>query len=354
MNITERMAHFHVPGAAVAAVTDGTVAWARGFGTLLAGAERPVDGDSIFHACSMSKMVTALTVLRLAQAGALSLDTDVNRLLTSWRFPDLPGARPTTLADLLAHQGGLTDVEGSFGPVSDGDRPPSSLELLTGVTPYHPAAVAPLAAPGTQWEYSDAGYVVISQAVSDATGQAVTDHARRLVFEPLGLRHTFFWPAGAPLPPGVDEAAVAVGHGNHGEVIDQPRAAYPNPEGAGLWTSAADLARIITDLLASWHGEGGVVLDSLSARRMLTGYGCEPEMGLGVFVFDDADGHRCFFSQGWGVGAQSRLRADLDARSAVIVLTNSEPGMDQDESLVGELIAAVRDGGLREVTNPDT
>ena len=337
------MNHFHVPGLSVTRAEEGALAWTRDFGTLEAGADRPVTGGSIFHACSISKMITALTVLRLAQDGVLDLHANINSLLTSWQMPEneFTAKRPVTLANLLAHQAGLRDAEGTFGPVADGEPGPSTLDLLTGATAYNPVPPSPQYVPETDWEYSDAGYCVVAQVVQDVTGVSVIDVARRLVLAPLGLSNTFFWAAGDAVPDGIDMAVVAVGHGNHGEIIDQPRAAYPNPEGAGLWSSTPDLARVALDVIASYRDGSGVVLSKEMARFMFTGFGCAPDQGMAVFLDSDADGRPFFFSQGWGVGAQCKLRGYYTNGSVVVVMTNSEPGMEQDESVVGEVIAAV-------------
>ena len=76
---------------------------------------------------------------------------------------------------------------------------------------------------------------------------------------------------------------------------------------------------------------------------MLSPYGCASDLGLGVFLDKDKAGKPFFFSQSWGIGMQCKLRAYYQAERGVIVMTNSEPGMPQDESLVGEIIRHVCD-----------
>ena len=77
------------------------------------------------------------------------------------------------------------------------------------------------------------------------------------------------------------------------------------------------------------------------AQFMLTPFGCDGNTGMGVFLENDLSGNPFFFSQGWGIGMQCKLRAYRKGQSGVVVMTNSEPGVEQDESLVGEIIEYV-------------
>ena len=123
--------------------------------------------------------------------------------------------------------------------------------------------------------------------------------------------------------------------------VEGIRAVYPNVEGAGLWTTPNELARILIDMVKAYHGMDSVILDYSVVRCMLTPYGCADYMGMGVFLEKDEHGEPYFFSQGWGIGMQCKLRVYYQKQSGVIVMTNSEPGMEQDKALVGEIIEYV-------------
>ncbi|MCL2377260.1 MAG: beta-lactamase family protein [Defluviitaleaceae bacterium] len=338
MNIPERMSRFNVPGVSITHFADGKIAYSKHFGTLEAGTDKAVNENSIFHACSISKMVTSLCVLRLAQDGVLDLHRDVNEYLTSWKITDseLTSQNKVTLANLLAHQGGFYDCEDSFNPHKQGDDIPHPIDILRKARIGY--------APETEFEYSDTGFCVIAQVLEDVLGEAVPQIAKRLVFDPLGLTRTFFWEIGKNPPDGVSLADCAVGHGNNGEIVDEIRAQYPNIEGAALWTTTNELARIVIDIINAYHGKDGTILSQEMAKFMLSPYGCAEYAGLGVFLVKDKAGAPCFFSQGWGVGMQCKLRAHYEGQSGVVVMTNSEPGMEQDAALVGEIIEHVCNG----------
>jgi len=340
MNIVERMNYFNVPGVSITYFNNGEISWSKHFGTLERRKDKAVDDNTIFHACSISKMVTALCILRLVQDGKLDLYKDVNEYLSSWKVPtnDFVSNKKVTLANLLAHQAGFYDCDGSFGPYKNGDSIPAVIDILKGTTSYNPEIVHAKYTPETDCQYSDAGYCVISQVLLDVLGESVPQVAKQIIFEPLGLKSTFFWEMGKDSYDEISMLDCADGHDNNGEVVEGIRASYPNIEGAALWTTTNELASIVIDLIKSYHGKGGLILNQEMARFMLTPYGCGNKQGIGIFLEKDKNGNPYFFSQGWGVGMQCKLRAYYETQNGIIVMTNSEPGMEQDKALVGDII----------------
>ena len=198
--------------------------------------------------------------------------------------------------------------------------------------------------PEADCEYSDAGYCVVSQVLEDIFGRTISQIAKELVFDSLGLKSTFFWEIGKDVPDEIVLHDCAVGHDNSGKIVEGIRAQYPNTEGAALWTTTNELARIVIDIIKSYNGTDGLILSQEMANLMLTSYGRSDDTGLGVFLDKDKNGEPYFFSQGWGIGMQCKLRAYYKERNGVIVMTNSEPGVEQDSALVGEIIGHVCNG----------
>jgi CubicO group peptidase (beta-lactamase class C family) len=103
-SLQSRMAHDRVPGVSIAVIHNGAIEWAQGFGVVEPGGTA-VTPDTLFQAGSISKPVAAMAALRLVEHGQLSLDSDVNQALTSWKIPPssaAPGAI-VTLRELLTH-----------------------------------------------------------------------------------------------------------------------------------------------------------------------------------------------------------------------------------------------------------
>ena len=333
MNIKERMDYFNIPSISLAYFVDGKIDWSKHLGTLEKGTRKIVDDNSIFHACSMSKMIVAICVLRLAQYGELDLHKDVNEYLTSWKLPDseLTKTKKITLANLLAHQAGLRDNDAVFNPCQSADDVPRLIDILN-------KAVNIQYEPETDCEYSDTGYCIISQVLLDVLGETIPQAADWIIFKPLGLTRTFFMEPNKNEYDGILLEECAAGHDRRGNVVKEVRAVYPNVEGAGLWTTAKEFAIIAIDLLKSYHNSGGLVLNQEMARFMLTPYGCTDDVGLGIFLGKDKNGKPYFVSQGWGVGMQCKLQVNYEEKNGIVVMTNSDPGKDQDKSLIGEVI----------------
>ena len=87
LTLPQLLKRLNVPGVSIAVVKDFQVHWAKGYGVADVGTSRPVETSTRFQAASISKPVTAMAAVRLAQDRKLDLDADVNTMLKSWRVP---------------------------------------------------------------------------------------------------------------------------------------------------------------------------------------------------------------------------------------------------------------------------
>lgn len=321
--------------ATVAATLDG-----RG-GIRVAGSadlrtRRAADATTPFHLCSMAKTVTAVGVLRLARDGVLDLDADVRDVLDV----AVPHGVGPTVRQLLAHRGGIDDAPGSFTPTAS--PAPSTAHVLAGSTPHHHGPVRVTRPPGTAFAYSDAGYCLVERVVEVATGERFADAMHRVVVEPLGLLRTAFW-AGETVTDGPRAATLArvarsacAGHHADGTRVDGGRVHYAGPAASGLWSAPTDVAVLLEDLLRAWTGDArAVVLDPGTAASMLS----DPDgIGVGLGVFVGGSPVARVMTQGWGVGFQGQVRVDLRSGAAAAVLLAQDPGVPQEESVVGRTV----------------
>lgn len=267
------------------------------------------EADIPFPVGGLSKLITALAVLRLAADHRLDLDADVNACLRRWRLPvnDYTLDRPVTLRLLLSHQSGIVDPAGSFR-APDGDPPPALVDVLAGRTRFHRGRVAVSTEPGREFSYSEAGYAVVQQAVEDATGLPFADVAEREVFAPLGLTSSFF-PA--------DGAGAAI------------------PAASGLWSSAADLARVLVSLGRSLEGDPAGLLPLDRAQEMVHPRGPVEWAGLGLFVSPPGL-EMTVTAHGHGPGFAAMLLAAPRLGRGVVALSRGPV-----ETPVGEIVRQV-------------
>jgi CubicO group peptidase (beta-lactamase class C family) len=144
---------------------------------------RVTAGDPV-RIASISKLVTAIGVMRLVEAGQLDLDSDVGELvgfpLRNPAFPDTP----ITLRLLMSHRSSLTDAAGYWQTPLGG----ALQEILA-----DPRAWDAAHAPGTYFRYTNLNFPLVAQAMERATGERFDRLMDRLVLAPLGIEGCFNW-----------------------------------------------------------------------------------------------------------------------------------------------------------------
>ncbi|MEI9996459.1 MAG: serine hydrolase domain-containing protein [Rhizomicrobium sp.] len=149
----------------------------RNFGTVATRQTR-------FHIGSMDKMFTAVAIAQLVDAGKLSWDSTLAQLVPE--YPDQDTARKITVWQLLHHTAGLGDF---FVPEFFQNRqkfvdPGDYLDLIA----RQPKA----GEPGGDWNYSNAGYILLGRIVEKASGENYFDYIQRHVFAPAGMTSSGF------------------------------------------------------------------------------------------------------------------------------------------------------------------
>ena len=161
---------YGVPGVSVAVINDFQLDYVEVHGVESRSTQEPVTDKTRFQAASISKSVSAVGVVKLAQEGMISLDTDVNHYLTSWQVSDneLQNTEKVTLRRLVSHTAGTT-VHG-FRGYRYTESVPTLIQILNGESPANSAPIVVDFVPGSRWRYSGGGYVVMDQALRDVTG----------------------------------------------------------------------------------------------------------------------------------------------------------------------------------------
>lgn len=158
---------------------------------------KAVDKNTIFQVSSLSKFVSAMGVLKLAELGTINLDTPINRYLKRWQLPPSPfNNNEVTARKLLSHTAGLTDelgysgfenrdsvqtLESSLTKAKDADEGASG-EVKVGMEP------------GSRWKYSGGGFTLLQLLVEETSGQSFDSFMKETVFKPLNMSSsTYVW-----------------------------------------------------------------------------------------------------------------------------------------------------------------
>ena len=315
--LADRMAALRVPGVSIAVIHDGKIEWARGFGVTRVGGPA-ITPETLFQAASISKPVTAMAVLHLAESGKLNLDTDVNQYLKTWKVPANTFTERTnvTLRELLTHTAGIT-VHGFPGYATDATRP-SVVQVLNGEKPANTPAILVDTIPGTNWRYSGGGFVITQVLLEDVTGQAFPKLMHDLVLAPIGMTRSTYE---QPLPQN-RMAEAAMPYHPDGQPVPGGPHVYPEMAPAGLWTTPSDLARYAIEVQKALAGKSKAVLSAATAKQMLTPG--KNQWGLGVET-GGAVGHPYFTHSGANEGFQCDLVA-YDNGDGAVIMTNSDNG----------------------------
>jgi CubicO group peptidase (beta-lactamase class C family) len=172
------MAARKIPGVSIAIIRNGSPVKSAGYGMANLELETPATPDTIYQSGSLGKQFTAAGILLLAEDGRLGLD---DRL--AQHFPEGPAAwHRITIRHLLTHTSGLKD----YGSDElDYRRDYSEADLL-GIVRAMPLEFEP----GTQWSYSNTGYLLLGLLTSRLTGKHWSDFQAERVFRPLGMSTT--------------------------------------------------------------------------------------------------------------------------------------------------------------------
>jgi CubicO group peptidase (beta-lactamase class C family) len=319
--LQELMERFRIPGVSVAVIKDFKIHWAKGYGVADAGSGQPVDTGTAFQAASISKPVFAMAMVKLQQDGRLSLDADVNTILTSWKVPasELTREQPVTLRSLSSHTSGADDGFGFPGYAPNEPRP-TLVQILNGEKPSNVGPVKFVRPPYSGMKYSGGGVTLAQLAVQDLIKKPFADFMRETILAPLGMsRSSFEQPMNDAFA-----AKASKAHNGAGKRMDAPWHVYPEQAAAGLWTTPSDLARFAIEVQRAIRGPKGAVLTQASVREMLTAIGTGG-FAVGLTVNQRGEGWYFNHSGGnWGFGCD--LLAHFRKGYGVVVMTNGDAG----------------------------
>ncbi|HEX8172316.1 MAG TPA: serine hydrolase domain-containing protein [Thermoanaerobaculia bacterium] len=282
--------------------------------------------DTKFNLASIGKNFTAIAILQLIEAGKLSFDDKVGKLL-----PDYPNAEvreKVTIRHLLTHTSGLGEL---YSPKYECLK--GSLREVRDYLPLFQDDPHPLEfAPGDHWQYSNAGFILLGAILERVSGENFYEYIRRHVFAPARLSSTDYYEADAEVPNRATGYThfLDLGENNYEFHIDVLRntllrtTVRGNPQG-GAFSSAPDMLRYANALptLVSPKTLADMTTAKVEARRVdaavtYWGYG---------FELEEINGHHVYGHTGGDFGVSSVFRVYPDAGNyTVIVLSNTDRG----------------------------
>jgi CubicO group peptidase (beta-lactamase class C family) len=280
--------------------------------------------DTKFHFASMGKMFTAIAIGQLVQAGRLSFDDTLARVLPE--YPQLDHARRITIRHLLSHRSGL----GSLFDDARFDRRRDYGSLLALVSAVADKQLA--FEPGTRWAYSNEGYEVLGAVIEKVSGMRYADYVRTHIFAPAGMTSTDNFRLDRIVPHRATGYA-ARDDDYFGIETRVPNVFIPGFAGTaagGGYTTAPDLWRFALALRQN-KLLSAQLRDSLWAGREPLPW--DPTIRYGYGFMHSKVGQQEMYGHGGG-GPRSGIDTDFamfrDGSYTIIVLSNYDPPSGHD------------------------
>lgn len=333
--VHEAVAEERVAGAVALLAKDGEVVALEAAGFADREAGRAMEEDTLFRIASMSKPITTVGAMILAEEGALSLDDPVSKYVPG--FADarvlkgdgsretVPADTPVTLRHLMTHTSGITYAFIGLEPLASIYEEAGVSDGLVQTEGTLEEGAAKLAAlpllhqPGSEWSYG-LSTDVLGRVIEVASGEPLDAFLRGRIFEPLGMKDTRFFLSEAEAPrlaavyaPGETGGLARLGEEpiRKGHMVFSTSYHYRGPStyfsgGAGLVSTVGDYYRFLRMLANGGELDGTRVLREETVRLMTENRIGELELepglkfGLGFSVQPAASEDGGAGTYGWG------------------------------------------------------
>lgn len=295
----------HIPALGLGVIENGKLTQIKVYGTLDGKAAAPY--NSLFNVASLTKPVTALTVLRLVTLGKWDLDEPLDKY---WIDPDIlkdPRHKKLTARIILSHQTGF--------PNWRWQKPDHRLSFEFD--------------PGSKYQYSGEGYEYLRKAIENKFHKSLEELAKELVFQPIGMHDTsYIWNEKK------DAGRIITGYGNDGKPYsivknNQPSAADD------LITSVEDYSKFLisvinNDLLSK------EVFKEMKTRQVKTKK--DKYFGLGFEIYDLGNGEIALSHGGVDKGVNTLAVMLPETKQGLVIFTNVDDGYKVYEPLINQYL----------------
>lgn len=171
--------------------------WTSSAGNANLDPQIPAEPDMRFRIASVSKTFTATAIMKLAEDGKLGLNDSIDKWLPQKYLSKIQDYSSITIRMLLQHRSGLADYDEELLIPLQMSKPDTP--VTTDAAIFQGLDKGLLSKPGTNYTYSNVGYLLLAKIVDNASGMSYEDYIRKIIIEPLGLTDTIM-----PTSPAID------------------------------------------------------------------------------------------------------------------------------------------------------
>ncbi len=321
--ISEKMQKHRLHGLSVAVFEDYQVKWIHQWGVKASDSNERIDKNTSFSTASTSKAIVAILCGILEEKGMINLDDPISNYLKRWKLPKSEFAHSSKInwIHLLSHTAGTS--QSGFADFYEGDKIPTIAQSLKGeLLPRYDREISFLFAPGTNWQYSGGGYVIIQMALEDYFKKPLAELVNEYVFEPLNLKNTTMK---QPNESGF-LTNVAKVHNSKGDIIKTGLPITPQVAPSGMWSNPSDLSIIAIEMQNALRNKNNKVISQKVAKRItdvisihgVGGWSAGWNRSLGI-------GNQEWFSHGGSnTGVGGEFMATMKGGNGIAILANGD------------------------------
>jgi CubicO group peptidase (beta-lactamase class C family) len=297
----------HIPGLSLLVARDGKILRAQGYGLASVELQVPVKPETIFQSGSVGKQFTATAVMMLVEEGKIRLDDRITEYIK-----DAPESwKQVTIRELLSHTAGFTDYPDKFDFRKDYTEA-DLLKIVEGIPLAFP--------PGTNWSYSNLGYLTLGIFIHRVTGEFYGDFLQERIFQPLGMTTTRIISEADIVPNRAAGYRLVKGELKNQEWVSPTL--NTTADGA-LYFSILDLAKWDAALYTERLLKRSSLEQMWTPAKLSNGHPNSDGYGFG-WSTDTEGGHRLIEHGGAWQGFKTQISRYVDDKLTVVVLTNLE------------------------------
>ena len=276
-----------------------------------------VTPNSLFQACSFSKVLTAFATLKLIEARKFNLDDTLPNTLTTW-LPTGSDIDKVTIRRCLNMTSGLAYANPAARYLQTDDIPTLE-QTLHGIAPAKTGIISVATTPGSRYSYSGAGYMALQKLIEEKTGRSFVEFMAETMGA-LGMPHSTF---AYPLP-SAQATMIIPGFSADGTMNDRGWEVIATSASGGMWSTPPDIAAFMLALTRAYQGTDQALISSASAKAMLTPQD-NPAFGLGIAI--DGMGETFNFRKnGRNNGYHHQFIMFPEKGQGLVIMTNSAGG----------------------------
>jgi CubicO group peptidase (beta-lactamase class C family) len=192
-DIEKFLNRWDIKGASVAVMKDNRLIYSKGYGVTNEETQEPVRTKHLFRIASASKLITAITIMKMVDDGIIDLEENIfgeNGIFSHFNEMKDPKHKNIKVKHLLNHKGGWSWRDGDFmfqaskiKRIMELEGPPSEDDIIEFVLKHRRLRYKP----GTQYAYSNFGYMLLGKIIEQKTGSSYEDYVVSTILEPNGI-----------------------------------------------------------------------------------------------------------------------------------------------------------------------